>query len=270
MLYTFSPLTSFPRYAYVDLLTDADTLLKTDSAFLLGPWLASAVQWGGNNTDCTAVGYEEAVKDCDGFYEWNARVQLTTWNPTPKTATKIPGGPIDYASKHWSGLIRDYYGARATLLQDHAYTSATAGKAIVQADVDLLLAQHAYVVKEKRHTLLYSVAGCNRPSFFSALLCSSDSTLFHRLPSLSSTVSHYLPLPLSPPLCLSGTTGRRAATRTLRQCQGITSPCRRRLTRNTARTSVRARRCKKRGWRRHVASRENNTSTVSYCILHHA
>ena len=170
MLYTFSPLTSFPRYAYVDLLTDADTLLKTDSAFLLGPWLASAVQWGGNNTDCTAVGYEEAVKDCDGFYEWNARVQLTTWNPTPKTATKIPGGPIDYASKHWSGLIRDYYGARATLLQDHAYTSATAGKAIVQADVDLLLAQHAYVEKEKRHTLLYSVAGCNRPSFF---LCSS-------------------------------------------------------------------------------------------------
>ena len=193
MLYTFSPLTSFPRYAYVDLLTDADTLLKTDSAFLLGPWLASAVQWGGNNTDCTAVGYEEAVKDCDGFYEWNARVQLTTWNPTPKTATKIPGGPIDYASKHWSGLIRDYYGARATLLQDHAYTSATAGKAIVQADVDLLLAQHAYVEKEKRHTLLYSVAGCNRPSSFSALLCSSDSTLFHRLPSLSSTVSHYLP-----------------------------------------------------------------------------
>jgi hypothetical protein len=195
----------------VDLLTDADTLLKTDSAFLLGPWLASAVQWGGNNTDCTALGYEEAVKDCDGFYEWNARVQLTTWNPTPKTATKIPGGPIDYASKHWSGLIRDYYGARATLLQSHAYTSATAGKAIVQADVDLLLAQHAYVVKEKRHTLCCIVSLVVTVSLLSLLFLTLLS--FHCLPSLSSIVSHYLPPPF---VCLPGTTGRRAATHTLR------------------------------------------------------
>ena len=69
--------------------------------------------------------------------QWNARAQLTTWNPvrgvpaaprpcpcvvgiparlpppqTPKGATSVPGGPIDYASKHWSGLIADYYKAR--------------------------------------------------------------------------------------------------------------------------------------------------------------
>ena len=42
------------------------------------------------------------ITSCAKFYEWNARTQLTTWNPTPKDGG-IPGGPIDYASKHWSG-----------------------------------------------------------------------------------------------------------------------------------------------------------------------
>ena len=28
------------------------------------------------------------------FYEYNARVQLTTWNPTPSHAKKEPSGPI--------------------------------------------------------------------------------------------------------------------------------------------------------------------------------
>ena len=42
---------------------------------------------------------------CADFYEWNARSQLTTWNPTPPGAAKKPDGPDDYASKHWSGLI---------------------------------------------------------------------------------------------------------------------------------------------------------------------
>ena len=44
--------------------------------------------------------------------QWNARSQLTTWNPTPKGAATIPDGPIDYASKHWAGLVQDYYKAR--------------------------------------------------------------------------------------------------------------------------------------------------------------
>ncbi len=62
------------------------------------------------------------------FYEWNARVQLTTWNPTVPGATQIPGGPIDYASKHWSGLISGYYGSRAAMAQRMALQAAAGGQ----------------------------------------------------------------------------------------------------------------------------------------------
>ena len=58
--------------------------------------------------------------------------------------TQIPGGPIDYAGKHWSGLIRDYYGVRAQLLLDQAVADAAKGEKLDQTAVDLAFAQHAY------------------------------------------------------------------------------------------------------------------------------
>ena len=73
--------------AYIDLLLDIDALVGTDTAFLLGPWLESAKAWGANSSDCGAM-------TCTAFYEWNARTQLTTWNPTPANASNIPGGPM--------------------------------------------------------------------------------------------------------------------------------------------------------------------------------
>lgn len=101
---------------YIDLLGDVDTLLAAEPAFLLGPWLNMARAWGSaalNNgtapTDCAADALGLATMDCADFYEWNARSQLTTWNPTPPGAAQKPSGPDDYASKHWSGLVRDYY-----------------------------------------------------------------------------------------------------------------------------------------------------------------
>ena len=54
--------------------------------------------------------------------------QLTTWNPTPANATNIPGGPVDYASKHWSGLISDYYSVRASLVLQQAQADALANQ----------------------------------------------------------------------------------------------------------------------------------------------
>ena len=52
-----------------------DGLLATDTAWMLGPWLASARKLGGNATDCT----DTLVGDlhCDDFMEWNARSQVT-------------------------------------------------------------------------------------------------------------------------------------------------------------------------------------------------
>ena len=71
-------------------------------------------------------------------------MQLTTWNPTTKDAKAPPGGPLDYASKHWSGLIKDYYAARARLVMKQAQTDAAAGKKLDTAAVDRIKAQHAY------------------------------------------------------------------------------------------------------------------------------
>jgi hypothetical protein len=124
---------------YAQLLADVDALVATDAAFLLGPWLQAARGWGGNNTDCAAG---TVPMDCSDFYEWNARAQLTTWNPTPYGATTIPDGPIDYASKHWSGLVDGYYGERARGIM--ALALAGAPKPLNQTAVAAFKAQLAY------------------------------------------------------------------------------------------------------------------------------
>ena len=59
--------------------------------------------------------------------EWNARVQITSWDPTPKGAGAPGRQTVDYASKHWSGLISDYYAARVTLVMNQALSDAKAG-----------------------------------------------------------------------------------------------------------------------------------------------
>lgn len=122
---------------YIELLQDVDALVATDTAFLLGPWIESARRWGAGYSDC-------GEKPCADFYEWNARVQLTTWNPTLKNATVIPGGPIDYASKHWSGLIKDYYAVRALNVLRLALSNAASGKPLDRTAVQHSEASLAY------------------------------------------------------------------------------------------------------------------------------
>ena len=53
-------------------------------------------------------------------------------------------GPIDYASKHWSGLVADYYGARVTIVMNQALADAAAGKALDSGAITTLMGQHAY------------------------------------------------------------------------------------------------------------------------------
>jgi len=130
---------------YIGLLNDTDTLVATDQAFLLGPWIEAAKQWGNSATDdCYASELEST--NCIHFYEWNARTQITTWNPTQKNSTKIPGGPIDYAAKQWSGLFQDYYAARAAILLHQAVHDydTNSEQSLNQTAVDQLFAQHAY------------------------------------------------------------------------------------------------------------------------------
>jgi len=129
--------------AYMELLGDLDKLVGTDQAFLLGSWLHMARAFGLNETDCIANGYPE-VTTCEEFYEWNARVQLTTWNPTAAGAAAVPGGPIDYATKHWNGLIGGYYQERARRLIQAAMDAAQKQQQLSQSAVDLVKATWAH------------------------------------------------------------------------------------------------------------------------------
>ena len=131
---------------YISLLNDLDELVATDDAFLLGPWLESARRWGVDSSDCYSSHYTYMATDCscECFYEWNARTQITTWNPTNAANQKIPSGPIDYAAKHWNGLIKDYYSKRASLLLAQAIEDQSRGHALNHTEVDRLFALHAY------------------------------------------------------------------------------------------------------------------------------
>ena len=91
--------------AFVQLLRDLDALVATDSSFLLGPWLhdarAKGVMNGTTQTDCVGTVVDHVLQgDCRRFYEWGARVQLTTWYPTSK-GEAMPLRDTDYARKHW-------------------------------------------------------------------------------------------------------------------------------------------------------------------------
>ena len=57
----------------------------------VGGWIeqAKALAAQQPGTDCVAKGFPE-ITSCEHFYEWNAKVQITTWDPTTKDA-KHPG-----------------------------------------------------------------------------------------------------------------------------------------------------------------------------------
>ena len=108
---------------YVELMLDLDTLVGTDQAFLLGSWLKMARQFAGDGAeDCTPANAGPLVTNCAEFYEWNARIQLTTW----------AGG---YAGKHWNGLIKGYFAERVKRLMAAGLAAAAAGKPLPEATI---------------------------------------------------------------------------------------------------------------------------------------
>ena len=137
---------------YIENLLDLDRYVGTNVAFKLEPWLESARRLaqedstGSEQNDCVSpiLTNQSDVGCCSCFYEFNARSQVTTWNPTPYDADRVPGGPIDYASKHWSGLIQGYYVKRAKILLTQAVKDQQNGKPLNSTEVDRLFAIHAY------------------------------------------------------------------------------------------------------------------------------
>lgn len=98
--YTVADFKSFDKRSYakhsrefLDLLLMQDKLLGTRKEFMVGHWIDQARRAGNTPEE----------KD---LYEWNARVQITTWGDR-YCADK--GKLRDYAHKEWNGLLRDFY-----------------------------------------------------------------------------------------------------------------------------------------------------------------
>ena len=96
-----------------------DKLLGTRSEFRLGHWTEAA-------RNCGATPQEQDL------YEWNARVQITTWGNRYCADT---GGLRDYAHKEWQGLLKDFYFIR---WQTYFETLADQMKALQKPQPDLL------------------------------------------------------------------------------------------------------------------------------------
>ncbi len=111
---------------FMQLLTDADSLLATEPQFMLGTWIQDARNKG--------VTPEEKNN-----MEKAAKMLVSTWSG------RIDG-LNDYSNRQWSGLIRDYYLPRWKLFFDHQLR-------ILQGKADAATANKAYNDAVRKHEL---------------------------------------------------------------------------------------------------------------------
>ncbi len=78
---------------FLDILLQQDRLLSSMPDFMVGGWIRSARSLGQNEQE-------------RNHYEWNARVQITTWGN--RSAAEY-GGLREYAHKEWNGVLADFY-----------------------------------------------------------------------------------------------------------------------------------------------------------------
>jgi len=76
--------------AMLEMISDLDKLLASNTNFLLGKWIE-----GARNSVI------KEPKEVQDLYEFNARNQITMWGYHENIE--------DYASKQWAGLVGDYY-----------------------------------------------------------------------------------------------------------------------------------------------------------------
>ncbi len=89
-------------HRFLEMILLQDKLLGTRTEFRLGHWTEAARK----------LGTTQQEKD---LYEWNARVQITTWG-NRMCADK--GGLHDYAHKEWQGILKDFYYKRWKIFMD--------------------------------------------------------------------------------------------------------------------------------------------------------
>ncbi len=88
---------------FLSLILLQDQLLSTRKEFEVGTWIEKAKNLGTTTSE-------------KKLYEWNARVQITTWG---NRKASEDGGLRDYAHREWSGILRDLYYVRWEMYLDN-------------------------------------------------------------------------------------------------------------------------------------------------------
>ena len=102
---------------FLQLILLQDELLGTRKEFRVGNWTGMARK----------IGKTSQEKD---LYEWNARVQITTWG---NRSASEQGNLHDYAHKEWNGILKDFYYMRWKLYFD-SLAASLEGKAVQVID----------------------------------------------------------------------------------------------------------------------------------------
>lgn len=118
---------------FLRLILMQDRLLATRPEFKVGRWLESARNLGST----------EEEKD---WYEWNARVQITTWG---NRVAADDGGLHDYAHREWNGLLRDFYYLRWKTWLDEQLKSFEGGQ---PKAIDFYALEEPWTLKHNSYT----------------------------------------------------------------------------------------------------------------------
>lgn len=116
---------------FLDILLQQDRLLSSMPDFMVGGWIRSARNLGLNEQE-------------RNHYEWNARVQITTWGN--RSAAEY-GGLREYAHKEWNGVLADFYYPRWKAYFE-ALAATLDGKPMKQLD---------FYAMDEKWTLLHNV-----------------------------------------------------------------------------------------------------------------
>ena len=113
------------------ILLQQDRLLSSMPDFMVGGWIRSARNLGQNEQE-------------RNHYEWNARVQITTWG---NRSAAERGGLREYAHKEWNGVLADFYYPRWKAYFE-ALAATLDGKPMKQLD---------FYAMDEKWTLLHNV-----------------------------------------------------------------------------------------------------------------
>ena len=116
---------------FLDILLQQDRMLSSMPDFMVGGWIRSARNLGQNEQE-------------RNHYEWNARVQITTWG---NRSAAERGGLREYAHKEWNGVLADFYYPRWKAYFE-ALAATLDGKPMKQLD---------FYAMDEKWTLLHNV-----------------------------------------------------------------------------------------------------------------